>query len=660
MEISCRLQESRIERYQMLTEYLMEDDRYWLNNDIWDITDPVFEKNAMIPEYRVGIERIGFDFIDNPVIKNEVKYYVLYSVKNRHITLSFVLNEYQYAIRMLMEYLNLHIKGLASLNGVRIEKGIWRLFLINKDFTVNEKGEISNVTYRYVSNTLCKFITDYYDVREEMEKDVWHAERIAGSRIPASGANCQGMTLDFSTISSYYHSTLKRYFRTIVTKKSWSHCKQMMTYLKYFFDVFYRNGYSDGFVERLTREDVEKYIFWFNGEHEYQNATYRSKFVSYIRTFLEYIQMAQYEKAPGKEVYFLIYQDDIPRREMNKDEVRKVRFIPEPVLKQLDSSLCELDRSKYIPFYILLRETGWRGTDILNLRYDNCLETVWNGKEGRNNYYLCGEITKTGISCLKIPIHDDTALMVKKLVAKAEEESTEKNNPKKYLFNTYDGRHKGRPFTKNVFVSSVQRLIRDKDIRDTDGSMYHFRTHSLRHTRAREYVEQGLGISIIQQILGHQSLQMTIHYATVAENTLYEKWKETEKLDLFRINTMRQDTDTTLESHSNNAVRYEYVRKSLEAVKVPFGVCFKPAKVSCRQQLQHCLECASFCSTKENIYEYEAEIIRVKAQIEISCTCGRKEWEEKNQQYLQALESILTKIKSEGIVHKNGSTREDV
>lgn len=288
------------------------------------------------------------------------------------------------------------------------------------------------------------------------------------------------------------------------------------------------------------------------------------------------------------------------------------------------------------------------------------METVWNGKEGQNNYYLCGEITKTGIPCLKIPIHDDAALMVKKLVVKAKEESTVENNPKKYLFNTYEGRHKGRPFAKYIFVSSVQRLIRDKDIRDTDGSLYRFRTHSLRHTRAREYVEQGLGISIIQQILGHQSLQMTIHYATVAENTLYEKWKETEKLDLFRINTVRQEADRMLEFHDDNAVRYEYVRKSLEAVRVPFGVCFKPTKVPCRQQLQHCLECASFCTTRDNISEYEAEIIRVKAQIEISRTCGRKQWEEKNQQYLQALESILAKIKSEGIVHKNGSTREDV
>jgi Phage integrase family. len=43
-----------------------------------------------------------------------------------------------------------------------------------------------------------------------------------------------------------------------------------------------------------------------------------------------------------------------------------------------------------------------------------------------------------------------------------------------------------------------------------------------------------MGISVIQQILGHQSLQMTVHYATVSENVLYEKWRNTEDLELLQ------------------------------------------------------------------------------------------------------------------------------
>ena len=46
------------------------------------------------------------------------------------------------------------------------------------------------------------------------------------------------------------------------------------------------------------------------------------------------------------------------------------------------------------------------------------------------HYYLCGEITKTEIAELKIPIRDKVAEMVQKAIDKAKELSTEDNNPK--------------------------------------------------------------------------------------------------------------------------------------------------------------------------------------------------------------------------------------
>ncbi len=121
--------------------------------------------------------------------------------------------------------------------------------------------------------------------------------------------------------------------------------------------------------------------------------------------------------------------------------------------------------------------------------------------------------------------------MVKKSIDKAKELSTEENNPKKYLFSTYEGKLKVKPLAKATFLYTIKRLIAQKDIRGVNGELYHFRLHSLRHIRAEEYVEQGMGISVIQQILEHQSIQMTVHYATVSENVLYEKWKNTEDLD---------------------------------------------------------------------------------------------------------------------------------
>lgn len=75
--------------------------------------------------------------------------------------------------------------------------------------------------------------------------------------------------------------------------------------------------------------------------------------------------------------------------------------------------------------------------------------------------------------------------------------------------------------------------------------------------------------------------------------------------------------------------------------------------------MNHCLTCASFCTTTENIPEYEEEINHVKKQIDISERCGRELWAEKNQHYLDTLESTLEKVREYKLVHKNGKSRED-
>jgi len=170
-----------------------------------------------------------------------------------------------------------------------------------------------------------------------------------------------------------------------------------------------------------------------------------------------------------------------------------------------------------------------------------------------------------------------------------------------------------------------------------------------------EYTEQGMPIGIIQQILGHCSLQMTLHYSKVSEDMLYKKWNETEKLELFKPATPPPNPGYP----NKEEVHYELVRKSLDAVRVPFGTCFKPSKIGCKNQTQMCLECTSFCSTRDDLPAYDAEIKRVKELMSIGETTGRTDWLEKNQVYLENIERTRNRILLDGIVHKNGKLRED-
>lgn len=644
---SLYLVEDTDEKYKEMTAYLSSEDSYWLNNDIWKMQDSAFaEAGIKVPIQKVpkkGCVIADYSEYPSERLKTEAKYHLLHSLKEKYITVVGVVHNYTWGIRNLWRYLP---EDTISFSTIDIQ-----LF----EDCLPELPKTERIQLTAVVRQICGFIKGFYDDTPETEKDVWHALNIKGTRLSAAMKR-QSPSMNFTEIPEYYRPMVKRFMKRLIIKRSWSYCKELLMYIRYFFKSFYAHDRHDGFLESLSRKDMEEYFGWVAADYAAKNATFRSKAISFIRTFLDYIQLSEYPGVPKKDIDRLIFDDDIPKRERPEDTMAKVKYVPKPVRDQIDASVKEIDPPEMIPVYVLLRETGWRGTDVLGLRYDSCLDYVWNDKDQSYVPYLCGEITKTGIPMLKIPLRDEVGEMVKGLIKTAREKSTEDNNPDRYLFNTYEGRCKGLPYSKVAFTDAVQELIDRKEIRDADGAIYHFKAHSLRHTRASEYTEQDMPIGVIQQMLGHCSLQMTLHYAKVSENKLYEKWKETEELGLLNIKAKKPDEKQKI---SPKTVDYKKVKANLDAVKVPFGTCFKPSKLGCKQQINHCLECGSFCSCEDDIPEYEAEIERIKEKIRLGEEIGRSDWVTKNQEYLAVLEKMVCRIRAEKIVHKNGATRED-
>lgn len=634
------------ECFSEVESYLLSEGGCWKDQDVWMMDTVKFAERGISLEGVKGSVVADFSGIQDRRLKSELKYYALWSLSMGTISAPTFTANYKPAVKDLGELLQ--EKGCVSgITGAVVteeelaEKG-WSAFHRDTIFRVLDRAKA--------------ILSDIYDIGDETEKDVWRALRIPGARLSAVQKRAKP-TLCFTDIPGAYKEAVKRYLRRMVVKRSWSHCSEMLRYIRTFFKLFYENRYEDGFLKNLNRFDIEKYLEWAAEAYADDNATYVSKAVSFIREFLDYIQMAEYPEAPEKDVYRLIFDDDVPKRERPEDTLEKIKYIPEPVRIQLDANVSAIEPPEMQPVYVLLRETGWRGTDVLDLRHDNCLDYVWDNEEGKYVPYLCGEITKTGIPLLKIPIREDVAEMVEGLKKEAAAKSTERNNPKRYLFNTYKGINTGLPYSKPTFAKAVQDMINRKGILGADGEPYHFKTHSLRHTRATEYAEQGMPIGVIQRMLGHCSLQMSLHYAKVSENALYKKWKETEALGSLHLAASPPTRAQT--AAPAKTVSYENVREGLDAVRVPFGICFKPSKLPCKTQLKHCLECASFCSTRDNEAEYREEIKRVGAQIALGKRLHRPEWVDKNQEYLELLLAMAERIRQEGIVHKNGALRED-
>ena len=632
------------EKYTEIYDYLTEDTDFWLENDVWTGKDSAFKKSKIPLQERAKTRIIAdFTIFRKESLKLEMKYFIMKQLKTGELTAAGCSANYCRAIRNIGKSVN----TCTELSFSEIEEDALSIDEFNESET-----ECRN--FRQLKGQIIRFIKDFYDEREGLERDVWYALKIPGVKLSATIKSTKPR-MSFEELPHYYRESVKRYMKTLIYRRSWSLCTEILMYIRYFYKSFYGHGYGDGFLENLTRSDIEKYLQWVAEDYENKNATFRSKAVSFVRNWLDFIQLAEFKEAPKKDITRLIFDEDIPKRERASDTFEKIKYIPEPVRVALDNAIDDIEPAEMKPVYILLRETGWRGTDILNLRYDKCLDYVWNSHEEEYVPYLYDEITKTGIPLHKIPIRPKVAQMVMGLIEDAKARSTDENNPEKYLFNTYEGKSIGLPYSKPAFARAVNELIARKEIKDGSGELYHFKTHSLRHTRAMEYTEQGMPIGIIQQILGHCSLQMTLHYSKVSEDMLYKKWQETEKLDLFKPSVGPPNKNY---QHTEE-IRYEHVRKNLDAVRVPFGTCFKPAKIGCKSQTQMCLECTSFCATKEDLPSYEAEIKRIEVFISIAIKAERPDWVEKNKQYLNNLTKMKERILQEGIVHKNGNLREE-
>ena len=424
--------EEQDEKYREMTEYLSSEGGYWLQEDQWPMDAERFEEAGIhVPEKDKYGLLVDFSAYNSDRLKLEMKYYYLWSMKQKWTTAVSLKHNYLRAVRNIGKYLG--EIGIESLCGQEMLKEPETL-----------EG-VERKCYQNLYHSAAGFITDFYDDREETAKDVWVLARIPGLKQSATGKRLY-QTLDFRDIPKNYRKMVKQYVSRLIIRRSVSHCSDMLSYIRYFFRIFYKNGYGDGFLEALSRQDMEKYLLWVAADYADKNATVYSKAVSFIRHFLDYIQLAEYEQAPAKDVTKLLFDDDVPRRERPEDTRNKIKYIPEPVKMQLDASVQELEPEEMRPVYILLRESGWRGTDILNLRYDNCLDYLWSDREKEYIPYLCGEITKTGIPVLKIPVRREVAEMVKELVCKVKEQSTAENNPEHYLFNTYEGKGKGQCF----------------------------------------------------------------------------------------------------------------------------------------------------------------------------------------------------------------------
>ncbi len=624
---------------------------YW-ENDIWDF------KSTELNKYNPRQIQVSgcLDFTRfKEYIKQEIKYFFLFKMENKLLTMGTMYNTAR-GNNLVKEFLTEYYPYINSFTEINYEKGLmkWRTYLIDKRYKVNEKGEFSNLIARSILRQILEFFESFYDTRIEYEKDVWDIRKIDKSKIAIAQSK---YTLNFKEVPEQFKDLLKRYIKMCIARHSMGYCESKIISLRLFFDFISKRHSKWQDLKNLSRKDIEDFIPWIIKNYEGKDIEkIQDRIIDNLlrlRGFIEFIQISEYPEAPVKPVAFLIFKEDIPRRQKWNGD--KTKYIPEEILKQLEDNIQFIKPQVYIPIVIILRATGMRISDVLNLRYDKCLDATKQG------WYLTFDITKTQVTNHRIPVTEEVAFIVNQQIKTTETLSKDNINPRKFLFVRTTGVRVGMPPASRAIERALNKLAEERHIVDINENIFHFNNHAFRHTKAVELINNGMNLIHVQKWLAHSSPEMTLRYARILDTTMRESWEDVMKKGIFKVNTENgklQKVDIN-RIENNDLIEWEYIRHNLDAVRIPLGFCLKPSKIQCNNQLNPCLICSNMCTSPEFINEFEEEINTTKNQIDRAKILGRNIWVEKNQTVLERLEAIVAVLRDGKVYHKAGKYKRE-
>lgn len=174
--------------------------------------------------------------------------------------------------------------------------------------------------------------------------------------------------------------------------------------------------------------------------------------------------------------------------------------LPKPLSSENDKMLMDrLRTSNHLcaPFFLLLRFTGMRISELINLPND-CLQMTARGEA-----WLKVPLGKMNNERL-VPLHDEPLRIVQNL-RESKDAADPENDPQRLI-----GMRGAVPQVYAKLHNCFQMMT--SDISD-QGKPVTF--HRLRHTYATSLLSAGVGIVSIMKLLGHRRIEMSLRYASI-------------------------------------------------------------------------------------------------------------------------------------------------
>ncbi len=256
-------------------------------------------------------------------------------------------------------------------------------------------------------------------------------------------------------------------------------------------------------VARIARPHIEDFKTWLAARRgktgkPLATMTIRHR-LSTVRTFFERIMEWDYDDAPAR---LFIYMSDFPAL----DEPLP-KFLDDPTAAKFMAALAEDPNLRRRLMVELLARTGMRVGELAGLQDD----AVVRKGEGHRLHIPLGKLHNDRY----VPLHP----MLVDLIS--EYKAVRGRSRSGHLLERDDG----RPFDRRTvhrYVASVAKRA----------GVGHVHPHQLRHTLATQSINRGMSLEAIAALLGHRSMDMTLIYARISDDTVADAYfKVTEAVE---------------------------------------------------------------------------------------------------------------------------------
>jgi site-specific recombinase XerD len=248
-----------------------------------------------------------------------------------------------------------------------------------------------------------------------------------------------------------------------------------------FLDFYGKSGKRE--LGEMERVDLEGFI-----EHEQD----RGLRISTVRTRLACIIAF---------LHFLMEQDIVPGSLLKRGIKLKLPEVLPRAMNPADvrKLLCVMEDIRDRALFLLLLRTGMRIGEALELRL-NDLDI-----KGRKVHLFEGEKNSMG----RVVYLSEDALFAIKLWLRRRDKN------KEFVFYGQSNGHLCYSSGRGLFVKYLQKAGLDQK---------GYTVHCLRHTFASELLNAGMRLECLQQLLGHQDIEVTRRYARLTDRTREEEY----------------------------------------------------------------------------------------------------------------------------------------